>query len=417
MATEVDLISTVGGGYGSFWRNQQRYRVCKGSRGSKKSCTMSLWIIYKMMQMNQANTLVVRRYFNTHKDSTFAQLKWAINKWGVKDKWKVSNTPMELTYIPTGQKILFRGFDDPDSITSITVENGVLCWVWIEEAFQITDESQFNKLDMSIRGQVPDGYFKQITLTFNPWSDKTWIKKRFFDVKDDPDIYTLTTNYMCNEFLDEADKGLFETMKLKNPRRYSIEGLGEWGISEGLIYENWTVEEFDYEKLFHSTDVRGYHKYKSMMGLDFGFSNDPAAVIDMLGNRKEGVLYICDEIYGMRMTNTMLADHIKYKGWQKRRIKADCSEPKSIQELRDNGVKRVYGCKKGADSVRSGIRRLQDLTIIVHPNCTNTIVELNNYAWDTKDGLVLPKPIDEFNHALDSVRYGSEDMGQDKFSW
>lgn len=266
--TKIDLLKTVGGGYGSFWRCKKRYRVCKGSRGSKKSCTTALWIIYKMMEMPLANTLVMRRYFNTHKDSTFAQLKWAINKWGVKDKWKVTNSPMELTYLPTGQKILFRGFDDAESITSITVETGFLCWVWIEEAFQVTDETAFNKLDLSIRGDMPEGYFKQITMTFNPWSDKTWLKKRFFDTPDD-NVFAITTTYMQNEFLGDDDRQLFEDMKIRNPRRYKIEGLGEWGISEGLIYENWTLEDFDIAKIMHMTDANGQRVYRRLFGLDF----------------------------------------------------------------------------------------------------------------------------------------------------
>lgn len=414
--TKIDLVKTVGGGYGSFWRCKKRYRICKGSRGSKKSCTTALWIIYKMMEMPLANTLVMRRYFNTHKDSTFAQLKWAINKWGVKHKWKVTNSPMELTYLPTGQKILFRGFDDADSITSITVETGFLCWVWIEEAFQVTDETAFNKLDMSIRGEVPEGYFKQITMTFNPWSDKTWIKRRFFDAPDD-NVFAITTTYMQNEFLGDDDRALFEQMKICNPRRYKIEGLGEWGISEGLIYENWTLEDFDISKLMNLTNANSERVYRRLFGLDFGFSNDPTAVVAILGNRDQQTIYIYDEIYKYRLTNSELADLIKHKGWANAKIKADCAEPKSIKELRDYGIKRVYPCKKGADSLKAGIRRLQDYQLIVHPTCTNTIIELNNYVWDVKDGEVTNKPIDSFNHALDALRYGSEELTIKKFSW
>ena len=416
MTKKINLVETVGGGYGSFWRCKKRYRICKGSRGSKKSCTTALWIIYKMMEMPLANTLVMRRYFNTHKDSTFAQLKWAINKWGVKDKWKVTNSPMELTYLPTGQKILFRGFDDADSITSITVENGYLCWVWIEEAFQVTDETAFNKLDMSIRGELPEGYFKQITMTFNPWSDKTWIKRRFFDTPDN-NVFAITTTYMQNEFLGDDDRKLFEDMKIRNPRRYQIEGLGDWGISEGLIYENWSLEDFDVSKLLYLTNGEGQRVYRRLFGLDFGFSNDPAAVIATLGNRDQQVIYIYDEIYKPRLTNSQLADEIKYKGWANAKIKADCSEPKSIKELRDYGIKRVYPCKKGADSLKAGIRRLQDYQLIVHPTCTNTIIELNNYAWDVRDGIQISKPIDDYNHAMDALRYATEEFTIKKFSW
>lgn len=164
----ISLPDIIGKGYGKFWKFKGRYRVVKGGRGSKKSCTTALWLIYNIMKMPLANALVVRKFYNTHRDSTFAQLKWAINRLGVTHLWKTTMNPLEMIYMPTGQKILFRGFDDPQSITSITVEKGYLCWCWIEEAFQITDESEFNKLDMSIRGELPPGYFKQITLTFNP---------------------------------------------------------------------------------------------------------------------------------------------------------------------------------------------------------------------------------------------------------
>ena len=126
----INIAKVVGRGYKDFWNCTKRYRVCKGSRGSEKSTTTALWIIYKMMRMPLANTLVVRRVFNTHKDSTWTQLKWASHVLGVAHLWNFSKSPLEATYLPTGQKILFRGLDDPMSITSITVEHGYLCWAW-----------------------------------------------------------------------------------------------------------------------------------------------------------------------------------------------------------------------------------------------------------------------------------------------
>lgn len=172
MSLKINLPSKIGRGYKEFWNCKKRYRAVKGSRGSKKSTTTAQWIIYNMMKYPLANTLVVRRVFNTHKDSTWTQLKWAANNLGVSHLWHFSKSPLEATYKPTGQKILFRGLDDPMSITSITVEKGYLCWCWFEEAFQVMNEDDFNKIDMSIRGELPPGYFKQITLTFNPWSEK-----------------------------------------------------------------------------------------------------------------------------------------------------------------------------------------------------------------------------------------------------
>ena len=228
----VSLPKTIGKGYKDYWNFKGRYRVCKGSRASKKSKTTALWFIVNMMKYQGANLLVVRKVFRTLKDSCFTELKWAINRLGVQGYWEVKESPLEMTYKPTGQKIYFRGLDDPLKVTSITVEVGALCWMWIEEAYEIMNEADFDMLDESIRGEVPEGLFKQITLTFNPWNEKHWMKKRFFDAEDNPDILAKTTNYQCNEWLDEADLRVFEQMKKNNPRRYKVAGLGDWGIVE-----------------------------------------------------------------------------------------------------------------------------------------------------------------------------------------
>ena len=368
---------------------------------SKKSTTNAQWIIYKMMQYPLANTLVIRRVFNTHKDSTWTQLKWATNNLGVSHLWKFSKSPLEATYLPTGQKILFRGLDDPMSITSITVEIGYLCWCWFEEAFQIMDEDSFNKVDMSIRGELPPGYFKQITLTFNPWSEKHWLKKRFFDVKDE-DILALTTNYKCNEFLGEDDRRIFAKMKKNNPRRYNIEGLGDWGIAEGLVYENFEELEFDYKEISKQEGVNAY------FGLDFGYTNDPTAFICILVNQEQNLLYIFDEHYQKAMSNSDIASMIKYKGYAKETIIADSSEPKSIDDIKKKGIRRIKAALKGKDSILNGIANIQDYKIYVHPKCENTLIELNNYVWDNKDGVVLNKPIDDYNHLMDALRYAME---------
>ena len=410
MTLKINIANKVGKGYKEFWNFKGRYRVVKGSRGSKKSTTISMWIIYNMMKYPLANTLVVRRVFNTHKDSTYTQLKWASNNLGVSHLWKFSKSPLEATYIPTGQKILFRGLDDPMSITSITVEHGHLCWCWFEEAFQVMNEDDFNKIDMSIRGEMPPGYFKQITLSFNPWSEKHWLKRRFFDVKDD-DILASTTTYKCNEYLGEDDIQVFEKMKLNNPRRYSIEGLGNWGIAEGLVYENFEELEFNIE------DIKRRSNIKSAFGLDFGYTNDPTAFICTLVDLDNKEIYIFDEHYQKAMTNKMISDMIKYKGYSKEMIIADSSEPKSIDDIQRNGIYRILPAKKGKDSILNGIQFIQDFKIYVHPKCENTIVELSNYVWSNKEGVNINKPIDEYNHLMDALRYALEPikLGRNKF--
>ena len=170
MEQTLDISKAVGLNYDDFLYCKKRYLVCKGSRGSKKSCTTALKLIYFMMkyQRLKPNTLVIRKYYNTHRNSTRAQLIWAIEKLGVRDFWRIPKGENTLTFLPTGQQILFRGMADPQSITSITVPTGYLCFVWLEEAFQISSEDDFNKIDMSIRGQLPAGLYHQFILTFNP---------------------------------------------------------------------------------------------------------------------------------------------------------------------------------------------------------------------------------------------------------
>lgn len=128
---KIYLPDVIGKGYGDFWRFKGRYRVIKGSRASKKSATTALWFIYHLMKYPKANLLAVRKVERTLRDSCYAQLKWAIHRLGVDDYFHCTKSPLEITYKPTGQKILFRGMDDPLKITSITVDKGALCWVWI----------------------------------------------------------------------------------------------------------------------------------------------------------------------------------------------------------------------------------------------------------------------------------------------
>lgn len=161
------MRKVVGGGYDEFWKSKQRYVVCKGSRASKKSTTAALKIVVRIMQMPLANALVVRQTAATLKDSCYAQLQWAINRLGVEKFWKCTVNPLQMTYIPTGQKIIFRGMDDSMKITSIAVEKGHLCFAWLEECFEVAEED-FNRVDESLRGQLPEGYYIQWLLTFNP---------------------------------------------------------------------------------------------------------------------------------------------------------------------------------------------------------------------------------------------------------
>lgn len=415
----VSIKKLIGHGYNRFWNFRGRYRVCKGSRGSKKSATTSLWYIENMMKYYhkydlKPHVLVIRRFYNTHKNSTRAQLVWAINKLSVRHLWKIPKGDNTLTYLPSGQQILFRGLDDPQSITSITVEDGYLCWVWFEEAFQINTEDDFNKIDLSIRGAIPEPLFKQMTLTFNPWSERSWLKKRFFDNPDENTL-ALTTNYMMNEFLGEDDLEIYEKMKVQNPRRYEIEGLGNWGIAEGLIYTNWKQEDFDIEKILqeHSKEKTkgGLPNFVSCNGMDFGY-NDPTAFIGAYADRNRYKIYIYYEFCEVEMHNRKIANTIITAGFGNARIKADSEDPRTINELRLMGLTGICGAKKGSGSVVGGIQKLQDYEIIVHPKCVKTIESLSNYAWkkDKMTDKIMNEPDHEFSHIPDALRYGCEEL-------
>ena len=393
------LPDIVGRGYGAFWRFRGRYRACKGSRASKKSKTMALWTIYNMMALPGANTLVVRKTYRTLKDSCFADLKWAIRHLGVERWWSCKESPLEMTYLPTGQRILFRGLDDPLKVTSITVESGALCWLWIEEAYEISSEADFDMLDESIRGEVPPGLFKQTTLTFNPWNERHWLKARFFDAPPSPNLLAMTTDYTCNEWLDDSDRRMFEEMRQRNPRRYQVAGLGHWGIVDGLVYENWREEAFALDRV---------RDCQTVAGLDFGYTNDPTAFFLGFLDAPKKRLYVWDELYEKGLSNRAIYERITAMGYGKERITADSAEPKSIDELHGLGL-RVSGARKGRDSVLSGVQWIQDLEIVVHPRCVNFITEISNYTWaEDRFGKKLNQPVDDYNHLMDAMRYGLE---------
>jgi phage terminase large subunit len=235
----------------------------------------------------------------------------------------------------------------------------------------------------------------------------------------DGDILALTKNFDCNEFLGDDDRQIFEKMKEENPRRYSIEGEGNWGIAEGLVFENWQELEFDAEYMKRQLDKDDNPKYRQMHGLDFGYTNDPTAIIALLADEKEKKLFIYDEVYKTHMKNRDIHSTLKYKGFERARICADSEDPRTIDELKDLGLYRIYGAKKGKGSVKAGIQKLHDYKIYVHPSCVNTIVELNNYVWATdKDtGKPTTDPIDEYNHLMDALRYATEELNSTNFSW
>lgn len=418
LKTEIHLPNIIGRGYASFWSTKKRYRVLKGGRASKKSTTTAIWFVYNIMKHSKANALVVRKTFNTHKDSTYAQLKWAASILGVTEYWRFTLSPLEAVYTPTGQKIIFRGFDDPLKLTSMTVNVGKLCWVWLEEAYEIDNEADFDTLDESIRGEMPDGLWKQITITFNPWVNSHWTKSRFFD-KEFPDSFTSTTTYKCNEWLDAGDRKRIEDLEFTNPDRYKVVALGEYGIPGGTYFEEFRTDVHVVEPF-----VIPPH-WQRFRFLDYGLDMLAHywAAIDMEGNAfvyKE--LYESDLIISeaAKRINELTIEKVKFTYappdlWNRRQ-----ETGKSAADLyRENGVMLT---KAGNDRVQGWLNvkewlkpyKVRDeqtgeevttARLKIFRNCVNLIRTLPQLQSDEKDPNDVATEPHEITHAPDALRY------------
>lgn len=413
--------------YQEMWATKTQNIVIKGSKGSGKSRVCAMWIIYNMMKYPKASTLVVRKFKESIKDSIYAELKWAIHKFHADGAWKCNTSPLEMSFTrdPSKpqevQKILFRGLDDPQKVASIGVDYGHLCWVLWEEASQITSEEDFDKINMSIRGQLPDYLWKRVMVIFNPWSEKHWLKKRFFDEPDDR-TYTLTTTFRHNPWLSDDNLAEYVELYDRSPRTARIICDGEWGIAGGLVYEDWEAADFD------MTQVRAqYPDLRFSYGLDFGFVNDPTAFVAIAVDELSRQIWIFDCMYEYGWDNLKIARQLTQMGYADKVIACDSAEQKSIYELKrgyqtpalDENNDQIYDvdghaltdtwvlpnavmAMKGPDSIRNGIRDLQSYHLIVHRHkCVPVLDELSNYAFmEDKDGALTDQPMDEYNHCL-----------------
>lgn len=357
-----------------------------------------------MMKYDKMNALYVRKTERSLLNSCYSDCLWAIDRLGVGEFWKATKNPLEIIYVPTGQRILFRGLDDPFKITSISVPKGVLNIVNVEEAYEITNPEHFYTLNESIRGELPEGYFVRVNVVFNPWSSTTWLKKEFFDEPRE-DTYAFTTTYRVNEFLSDCDRKVFDDMKIRNPRRWRVAANGEFGVDGETIFEGvWEECEFKLD------DIRNVDGIKESIGLDFGFV-DPSVLLHVFVSNKTKEVYIWDEWYQPKATNQDIYNAAVRMGIRYLPIYADNSNPKDRQALYEMGLVKIQPARKGNDSILHGIKQLQETKIYVHPRCVNTIMELELYAWQKdKNGNNIDKPEGGLDHAMDALRYATSSI-------
>ena len=372
-----------------------RFEVYMGSAGSSKSYFITQKLIVRACR-EKIRILVCRRYGTTLRNTCFAQFKEILEKWKLLPLYvKVRETDFHIQF-PNGSEIIFTGLDEETKLLSLTN----IGTIFIEEAYEVP-KPIVEQLNLRLRGRTEN---QQIIMAFNPISKNHWLYD-FCEVNPPSSFLYTHSTYKDNPFLSEEYVSELEEMKVRNPARYKVYGLGEWGVNvDGLVFSNWRVSDFDY------TQIEG----ELLIGLDFGFINDISAIVASIICEETKQIYVF-RTYGARgKTNSELAAIIKDLGFSKSVIIADSAEPKSIEEIRREGVSRIRNSTKGKDSIIHGIQKLQNYEIIVHPSCGGLIEEFENYTWekDKNTGTFLNKPIDSYNHYIDALRYSLQCVTQ-----
>ncbi len=390
--------------------NKSRYKVEYGGGGSGKSHAIARRLCYRFFNesifipkgkkepQTVHTILVIRKVNRTLKKSCFKLIKNIIKKWCRKkslglsiNDFSINSTELTITHIPTDSQIIMSGIDDPEKIKSIEA----ITSIWIEEASELIQED-FEQIDLRLRGE--HNCVKEIWLSFNPVSEQSWLKKVFFDDPIDS-VRTNKTTYLDNVHIDDDYKTVMNNKKKSNPRYYKIYALGDWGTAEGLIFNNIT------QRVIKEDEIKGL---ECVQGLDFGYTNDPTAFNQSYIDIKNKKLYVYDGFYEKGMSNSAIASKLKEMLVHRHETTADSAEPKSIDSIKHKGC-RIKGALKGKDSINSGIDFLLDYEIILNAHLVEFMTEFNNYAWLVdKDNRTTNKPVDDFNHFIDSLRYATE---------
>ncbi|MFK5673019.1 PBSX family phage terminase large subunit [Mammaliicoccus sciuri] len=418
MTTSIDMSQLIPTHFHDLWRatkdNSILNIVAKGGRGSGKSSDTAI-IIAQLIMRYPVNALILRKIDNTLASSVFEQIKWAINEMQVSHLFQVKVSPMEIIYKPRGNKMIFRGAQNPERIKSLKDARFPFTIAWIEELAEFKTEDEVTTITNSLlRGELDDGLFYKFYYTYNPPKRKqSWVNKKYETSFQPDNTFVHHSTYMNNpyiakEFIKEA-----EGARERNEMRYRWEYLGE-AIGSGVVpFNNLQIESIPQDLYDTFDNIRN--------AVDFGYATDPLAFVRWHYDKKKRIIYAMDEYYGVQISNREFADWLHKKGYQSDDIYADSAEPKSIAELKkEHGVKRIKGVKKGKDSVEYGEQWLDDLqAIVIDPKRTPNIArEFENIDYETdKDGNVKPRLEDKDNHTIDATRYALErDMRQNKMT-
>lgn len=374
--------------YQEIFETEKRYLRLQGGAGSGKSIAVAQYLLITAMTVKGHRIFAFRKVGRTVKNSIFATFKDLISEYGLRDIFKINNTLYTITCTATGVEIICGGVDDPEKVKSIKDPT----IIWMEEATEF-NYSDFEQLNLRLRKQ---GIKNQLILSYNPISQDNWIYQRMHVGKElhGKELY-LQTTYNDNPFLPDEYRQALERLQSTNGNAYKVYTLGEWAnLTEGLIFPNYTiVDEFPVELMD-----------KAIYGLDFGFV-DPMALVRVGISGQD--LYVQELYFRTGETIEQLCPHLNGFGVTGTdRVYCDSARPGDIQSLYNAGFRGAVPAVKGQGSILSGIRKLHEYNLHVTSDSTNLIGELGKYCWmKDKAEQLLEKPIDDFNHGIDALRY------------
>jgi phage terminase large subunit len=380
-----------------------RYYLITGGRGSGKSWTLSMFLLNLTYQ--EGHVILFTRWTLTSAFiSIIPEFIDKIELMNKSDDFEI--TQSEIINKATGSKILFRGIKTSQGTATANLKSiaNVTTWV-MDEAEELVDEDIFDRIDLSVRAVEKAN---RVLLIMNPATKEHWVYKRFFEDYMVNSGFTGTKNdctYIHTTYLDNIENlnttvvARFEAMKQRNPTKFNHIVMGNWmDKAEGAIFENWKIADFDTSLPF------GF-------GMDFGFSVDPTTLIKVAVDEDKGLIY-CKECFAETgLTTTDIAKKIGKYCQPNDMIVADSAEPRLINEIYNFGFN-IIPCTKGPDSIRYGIKKMQDYQIVVSQESKTIIKELNNYVWNDKRS---DTPVDDFNHTIDAIRYAFDKLSVSKF--
>lgn len=388
------------------WEELYTHYWNEGGRGSAKSSFISVEIIMKIMDDAEkgimSHGVVFRRVKEDLSTSVYEQLCWAIEKLGVTNDWYMGTSPLVLKYKPTGQKIMFRGLDEPKKAKGIKVRKGWIKYIWYEEVDEVEGK---HKIDIVNQTLLRGGPKFLVFYSFNPpQSQRNWVNREVLETRKDKVVHHSTylevpVDWLGEQFVIEA-----EHLKKVNPTKYNHDYLGEVTGTGGEVFTNVIVRKISEE------EIKVFDKIKN--GLDFGYAADPLAFVRCHYDKTRKILYIFEEIYRAGLGNSAAVELIKIKNPDNKRITADSAEPRTINEFRNLGVN-IIGARKGPDSIEHGIKFLStkiEVIVIDNERCPNVAREFLSYELKRdKEGNFRGDYPDKDNHSIDAVRYAMEE--------